>query len=75
MIILFFDNENQIKLDKGTVVEIEKVVRHIDTKLEIDCLYVYFKVLFSVDKKLLHIPIDDFKFCTKLFDSRQISVD
>lgn len=65
------DEDDFTRIHKGTIVEIEKVSRYISDEFDTNSG----KVSLLLGTKTINIPIDDFKFCTKSFDSRQISVD
>lgn len=56
-----------IKIEKGTVIIIKNVSRNPYSRGS--------SVSFSLGTKTINMPIDDFKFCTKSFDCREISVD
>ena len=70
-----YTNENSFiedyTIEKGTIVELDSLSRHIDTEFKLD----YAVVWFSFGRKHLSMPIEDFKFCTKSFDTREIQVD
>lgn len=66
------NNENDFtRVYKGTIVEIEKVSRQIDEYLDINSG----RVSFLLGTKTISMPIDDFRFCTKSFDSREIQIN
>lgn len=58
---------DRINIEKGTVITIRNVLRNSHSN--------DVKVMFLLGRKIISMPIDDFKFCTKSFDSRETSVD
>lgn len=59
--------KDYIKIEKGTVIIIRNVLRNSYSNGS--------NISFSLGTKTINMPIDDFKFCTKSFDCREISVD
>lgn len=61
------DINDYIKIEKGTIINLINVSRNRYSKDT--------RVIFILGTKTIHIPINDFQFCTKPFDIREIQVE
>ena len=64
----YFEVMNEdLKIERGTIIDTINVSRYPQSNFS--------RVGFLLGTKIINMPIDDFRFCTKSFDSREIPVD